>query len=278
MRPAGMVILATIAALTVPGPVATANPIPVPQGGGDPAPSDSLLDIIFWSENVVYTVDNEVEAGVSALYALSNPNDRPVSANISLPFDSNVPKDLRLAANGNAVVFEAVERDAMRYEQYAYARFRLDFSACETQNIRAVYSVGYSVYSDWSGPFTLGTGKLSLRHSWCRYIAETGRHWNNSLDSAVFQFRIKKDLYGSGLDGFAITHEDGYVVATQTYYGWRPTENIDARWERPDVGMTVLEHWCPILVTAWVISVVLVGIAFRRRRRNREALRAWRGP
>lgn len=276
MKPVRVLLLIFLAVLTVPG--TGANPIPMPGSDGTPVPSDSPLAIIFRSEKVVYTVDREDVASVDALYGFQNSLNAPATLNISLPFYHDVPKDLGLAGNGRTVAFETVDSEYPRDPYYSFARFRLDFLACETVNLRAVYTIDYTVYSDWHDPFTLGTGQLSYQHFWCRYIAETGRYWNNSLDSATFQFRIKQDLYGSGLEGFTITRESGYVVATQAYSDWRPDQDIDARWQRPDIGMTLLAHWLPILVVVWVLSMVVVVVAFRQRRLRKQAMRAWRKP
>ena len=268
MRLFVLIFASVLTAMILSSPNTVANPMPTPESDGVPAPEDSRLDILFKSEKVVYTIDTENVARVVAVYVLQNSANNITSLNISLPFYYNVPKDIMLTSNGQPMPLEVVNLTSFGPSDYSYARFHLDFAACETLTLNATYSLQYAVYYDYLFELLTAPGRVYNQHFWCSYIAETGKYWHNNLDSAEFQFRIKKDLYGSGLDGFQKTEESGYVVATKMYNDWKPDQNIDAKWERPDVGRTVLAHGLLILIIVLIVVLTAVAVIILRRKKK----------
>jgi len=271
MRLIALAYALALTAMIVSGPGSMANPIPMPESDGVPAPEDSRLDILFKSEKVVYTIDNEEAAKVMAVYVLQNSANNTTSLNISLPFYYHVPKDLMLTSNGHPVPFEAINLTSFGPSDYSDARFHLEFAGCETLTLNATYSLRYAIYGDlWE--MQIVPGRVYYQHFWCSYIAETGRYWHNNLDTAEFQFRIKKDLYGSGLEGFQKTEESGYIVATRTYTNWKPNENIEAKWDRPDVGRTTEAHTLFILMTVLIVVFIVIAVVILRRKKRGKTL------
>jgi hypothetical protein len=270
MRFDALIALFLVAALA--GLDTWANPIPFPESGGQPYTDDYPQTVNFTSEKVVYTIDEEEKAVVDAKYVLQNMANSPVSLNISLPFDSSVPEDLVLFGNGQQMSFRKVNYTYGM--DYAFVSFQVDFQARQKVVLQAGYSIRITAYTEPMFFHNAPPGTQYTRYYWCRYIAETGRFWHNNLDTAQFQFRIRKEFYGSGLEGFNITNEGGYVVATETYYNWRPAENIDVRWQRPDTPMTVATTLpyilLVVLVPAALIAVVFIHLRRKKKYRSRQ--------
>ena len=270
MRLSVLIYASALVAIIVSSPGAWANPIPMPESGGMPAPEDFQLGVLFKSEKVVYTIDNENEAKVKAVYVLQNSANNNATLNISLPFSYEIPDDVKLSSNGQSVPFDKSDHTMNGTLKYSLIWFHLDFAACETLTLIATYSLRYSFYWDlWE--MQIVPGRVYYQHFWCSYIAETGRYWHNNLDTAEFQFRIKKDLYGSGLEGFQKTEASGYIVATKTYTNWKPNENIEAKWDRPDGDRTVQAHGFIILIVVLVVILTTVAVVAIRRKKKRKA-------
>jgi len=270
MRSMFLICVSVLMVIIVLSPGALANPIPMPETDGMPAPEDSLCDVLFKSEKVVYTIDNENVAKVKAVYILQNTANNNTTLNISLPFSYNIPDDVKLSSNAQPVPFTESDHDSNGTSKYSFIFFHLDFAPGETQTLTATYSLRYSSYWDmWE--MQLIPGKVYYQHFWCSYIAETGRYWHNNLDTAEFQFWIKKDLYGSGLEGFQINEESGYVVATKKYTNWKPNENIEAKWERQDTGTTLQAHGFIIfIIVLTIMLVVIAAVVLRRKKKGKK--------
>jgi hypothetical protein len=271
MRSSVILFASVLTTLILSSPGAVANPIPVPESDGLPAPEDYQFDILFKSEKVVYTIDDENVAKVKAIYVLQNSANNTTTLNISLPFSYNIPDDVKLSSNAQPVPFTESDHDSNGSSRYSFIFFHLDFAPGETQTLTATYSLRYSSYWDMWEPQTV-PGKVYYQHFWCSYIAETGRYWYNNLDTAEFQFWIKKDLYGSGLEGFQINEESGYVVATKKYTNWKPNENIEAKWERQDTGTTLQAHGLIILIIVLSLMLIVLAVVVLRQKKKRKML------
>jgi hypothetical protein len=271
-----LLLLVVLVAASLAGLDARANPIPFPESGAQPYTDDIIPFVIFRSEKVVYTIDEEQKAVVSALYVLQNTENASVGLDIALPFDYQVPKDLVLTAGGLPVALGLF--NSTTAIDYAFVSFRLDFSACETLEVLASYSIRISAYTEPAAYEHVAPGTQYTRYYWCRYIAETGRYWQNNLDTAVFQFRIRQELYSSGLKGFNVTRDGGYIVATRTYQDWRPVDNIEVHWQRPD-GRTAAVANTPNVLPAVLVAVAPAALVIiywltrkgRRKRRGPDA-------
>ena len=171
--------------------------------------------VMFISEEVEYVVDDWWYAWitVTAHYVFKNPTNKTINQTIFLPFLEYVPDEtLEIRANGNPILY--IEDHSAYIEEFlselvskyhdstSLASFNLSFKANETIIVVATYQ-GDSE-REWGSDNPLAF--LTDIHR-CKYISKTGGTWNTSLQNASFTFKIKKNLYNSGLEGYNISYE-----------------------------------------------------------------------
>jgi hypothetical protein len=217
----------------------SSNPIAIESYDMSPVPANSNeTGIRFVSEYVEYIIDSVGEVHVEATYSFENTKTTNQKITIWLPFYNDAPYDLEIHdkyAKINFNIKQQVDNSSIPYS--FCAEFNISFYPSQIQNVTATYSDSIEHKS----------GVFSDEYQ-CSYLSESGKYWNNSLDNATFRFKINKDIHTSGLNGYIITQEQDYIVATLTLHDWIPDRNISIRWN----NTTISQYLC--------ISVIIIGI------------------
>jgi len=229
-------------------PLAHGNPEPIPDTGGTPA-VDGDTPVILQYENVTYVVDEAHRANVTAVYHLTNPTDMELNLSIMLPFGERMPDDLRIWQDNISVKHTRI---SFNHSFSPAARFSCRIPANHTSEISAAYSL-------WIAE---NLHRVVMYRYECTYIAETGRHWNGSIDEARYTFRVAKDLYSHGLSGFNVTETPRYMVARAIFHNWTTDGDIVASWYNVNAYGTALLIVVPV---GLVVAAVLVIRAVRRK-------------
>lgn len=224
-----------------------ANPLPVSKYSGSLIPGGASVNFI--SEEVTYVVNKKNEAEITALYVLKNPINESCEQSIYLPFRIELPDEIKIFIDNKEIKnFERIGRVDNQDSNYSYILFSINFNELEEKEIIVKYSERNIRTGDWGYKYTYNL----------RYIAETGGYWNNSLN-ATFTFKIKKDYYTSGIEGYNITEEGDYIVATKTFTNWIPDENIKISWvleEDSSLICCVIALIFPIIVVVFFVLLL----------------------
>ncbi len=226
------------------------NPVPGSDQGGTPA-VDGDTPVILQYENVTYIIDKAHRANVTAVYRLTNPTDMELNLSIMLPFRERMPDDLAIRRDNISVNHTGIPSN---HSFSPAARFSCHIPANGTCEISAAYSLRIAeVIHD----------VVTYRYE-CTYIAETGQHWNGSIDEARYTFRVAKDLYAHGLSGFNVTETPRYMVARVSFHNWTADRDIVAAWYNVNAYGKALLIVVPVV---FIVAAVLVIRAVRRKTR-----------
>lgn len=231
------------------------NPLPLTNyGSGAPIVSQNT-SIQFISENIIYEINENRYAQVSASYVFQNPTNKTREQVIALPFKVAIPKEIQLFAGSELLPFSYSNVPSLEFDgqSYAYTFSSVTFEENETITVRAVYSEMYSIPSEFfDNPF--------FNSKSCTYLAKTGSSWNNTIN-ATFTFKIKNNLFPLGFDGFDVTNQGGYVVASKSFTNWIPDRDITVTW-------TTFNVPCLLGVIVPIIVIVTIFIIWRKKKKN----------
>lgn len=249
-----------------------ANPLPAPEYLG--SLTAEKADVNFLSEKVTYVIDKENEALVTAEYVFKNPNNSSCEQRFLLPFKYELPDEIKIYVDNNEIdYFEEISWMDLNlsiyedFDYYDYFSFNISFDAYEEKEIVAEYNERISIADSFD---RLLNGETKINYN-LEYLAETGAFWNDSIN-ATFIFKIKKDFFISGLDGYNVTREGGYVVATKTYTDWPSNENIEISWVGPnnDLITDELLICCGIIIVIFIVFIVVIFLLFFRNKDNKS--------
>ncbi|MDD5778863.1 MAG: hypothetical protein PHU95_05410 [Candidatus Thermoplasmatota archaeon] len=232
-------------------PPAQGNPVPVSEGGGTPAESDET-PIVLRYENVTWVIDEGHRANVTAIYHLHNPTGERMNLTVFLPFTERIPDDVTLQQGGLSL---ACNRTNDGEPFYPSVWFACSIDAAATSMIKAAYTLRIEERSH----------RVVTDRYRCLYLAESGRHWNGSIEEAVFTFKIARDLYSYGLSGFQVTETADYVVAQATYANWTANANVEAVWYNINAYGKALFIVIPV---ALMVGAVLVVRTVRKKKKQ----------
>lgn len=230
-------------------PPVHANPVPVSERDGTLAVDDGT-PVKLQYENVTYVIDEAHRANVTAIYHLKNPTRNRINLTIFLPFSEQVPEDLALWQDNAPLPYNRTEYPAPFHPSAACT---CSISARATSQIRATYSLWIAEVSH----------QVVMHRYACRYLAETGRYWNGSIETARFTFKVAKDLYSFGLSGFNLSETPRYMMARATYGNWTPDGNVQAIWYNVNAYGRALLVVIPVGI---IVGVVVVARALRKKR------------
>ncbi|RLF54582.1 MAG: hypothetical protein DRN28_04975 [Thermoplasmata archaeon] len=256
----------------------SANPIPTDIGikskqDASPMPLNSSHPIYLKEEIIKVTFDSS-EARFSGKYTFKSLSTESIIVEILFPFREK-PRGLKVKDGDIEVKWRDVPiNDSIFYAPFTSnidggltgeyvvqlcMVFSLHFSPGEERTIRIEYRRDYMIYDS-----SLNT-EIIYRFD---YIIGTARAWGRPIDHALFEFKIPSSMYTSGLEGFEVRREFGYVVAKEEHWNWTPEDKyLTVRWEDVKVG-AVIKMYLPILIPITVIIVAIVAIAICRRRKR----------
>ena len=226
---------------------AGANPIPRPEKASQPY-ANITSPVIFRSEKVVYTIDEEHEARVDANYVLFNPSPNIVNLSIGLPFFGYV-QNLSLKCNFESVdsIF-GVDVPGLKYDTCA------GFNVTLSGEDMVFISASYSLFLIVEHQFIFDTTETT-------YIARSGAFWNGTLERAEFVFKVNKDLMQIGLFGYSLSEQGEYYVGKKVFTDWEPNMDITASWARFEPLSTTFF----IVNSCFIIITLIFLIRFRVR-------------
>ncbi len=233
--------------------LSSANPLPVPKHGSSPMNHSYNGSIEFFSEEVIYTIDDSDDAEVDADYVFRNKKNETVTKTIILPF-VDIPSELQIRKNGIKISYNKIGYDLRLNGTIINdaVSFNLTFKGNELITINARYLLTDTVNDIKKSDYT--------QYS-CRYLSETGSSWNNSLKYANFSFRIKNSLYTGGISGFYVREKGDYVIASKNLTDWSSDENIEISWRGP------VNDWfsdefallcCGVMIIIGVVIIVVI--------------------
>ena len=209
-------------------------------------------DIVFIAENVVWTIDDGVEATVSASYQFFNPTNHLIQLRIYLPYDEWISSPVITVNQENNMVEEEDFRFSPFSEEdaYKYMSFNATFPSYQMTWINTTYvtSIGLT-HRSFTDVYDTG------------YISETGATWNNTIN-ATFSLYINKNVYSFGLLDWTITYDDTYVIASQSFEDWIPDQNLDVKWHHLSLNLG------GILILG-IIGIIVLSIIFLLIRKRR---------
>jgi len=223
-------------------PFVYGNPLPMPYAHkeiGTPAFGYVYHDgIQFISENVEYTIDSFNDVKVNASYEFFNTINHTNVVNIFLPlFDirPNYDEEISVKISINDSISEHNFSKGSGISSYSLDEAN---SAFTNERFYGVYEFlefePFEKYflnvSYWLDDAVKISNFIYFKSFNCEYLTTTGLCWNNSIDKATFNFKIKKSLYSSGLTEFNIREENGYIIASKIFSNWVPNHNIKAEW------------------------------------------------
>ncbi|MDD3493611.1 MAG: hypothetical protein PHZ19_08975 [Candidatus Thermoplasmatota archaeon] len=232
-------------------PPTQGNSIPVSKGGGTPV-IDHDTPVVLWYENVTWVIDEAHRANVTAIYRLHNPTGELINLTVFLPFTERIPDDVTLQQDGQSLACNHTNDGEPFYPSVWFA---CSIDAAATSMIKTAYSLRVEARNH----------RVVTDRYRCLYLAESGRHWNGSIEEAVFTFKIARDLYSYGLSGFQVTETAGYVVAQATYANWTANANVEAVWYNINAYGKALFIVIPV---ALMVGAVLVVRTVRKKKRQ----------
>ncbi|MEF8879681.1 MAG: hypothetical protein V5A64_04750 [Candidatus Thermoplasmatota archaeon] len=242
----------------------SANPLPVPEQDYSPINPGYNDSIEFFSEEVIYIIDNSDDAEVNACYVFRNKKNETVTKTIFLPF-VDIPSDLQISEDGKNIPYKKIDFDLKFNETYISdaVSFNLTFLGYELITINIHYTLSNTISEEKKSDY--------IKYS-CRYLSETGKSWNNSLKYANFSFKIKKSLYNGGISGFYVEGEGDYVIASKNLTDWVPNKNIKISWRGPNDEATIEEILicCGTTIAVIVVVIVVIYLVIRKLRGNKN--------
>lgn len=195
-----------------------ANPIPIVVQGGNPIIDNETS--VFLKEELV----NISMGDVKAFYTFKNQKNESVNQLIFLPFNSNDGgleySYLRVMYNNQYILFNHTFLNESEYEHYPAISFDLELGPFEEKEIIVEYPSDFNqrntnVYTTYS----------------YNYLANTGTHWNHTIEYAEFNFIISKSICDTlNFPDYDVTENDDNIIATRKYHDWRPWGDIHISW------------------------------------------------
>ncbi len=272
----------------------------VDKGNGNPIPWDENWELapiptdyigpIYFSEELIQVNFTEIQATVNASYTFTNLNDTKNNLTVYLPFVnyyniSKRPVVTIIKVDDIIVDYEWQElginlstlyRGTLGYEQFYLIELNLQFEANETKELQVDYVRDYMKY-DYPSNSEIYYGY--------RYFVGSLRLWNQTLDSAKFEFWIPKSIcdniqkpWNSDYLGENITelHEyENYYYLSVTYENWTfppQTEDkstyiyndfISVRWTKNKRGFFSTPY------SIFLGHIILLTILWKKKRNSR---------
>ena len=254
------------------------NPIPTDiwiksEQDASPMPLNGSYPIYLKEEIIKVTFDSS-EAHFRGRYTFKSLSTENITVEILFPFREK-PRGLKVRDGDMGIEWREVPINSSIFHDPLTSNidgdftggyivqlcmvFSLSFSPGEEKTVKIEYRRDYMIYDS-----SLNT-EIIYRFD---YIIGTARAWGRPIDHALFEFKIPSSMYTSGLNGFEVRREFGYVVAKVEYRNWTPEDKyLTVRWEEVKVG-AVVRMFSPILIPITVIIITIVALAIYRRRKK----------
>ena len=288
-----------------------ANPSPLPDIYSDASISNtSTTPIYLKSENINITVDSDEIAYENVEYFLKNNSNNNYTQEVYLPFFAKPLKtdayvnDKKIELNWTTVtIFSKPDQHGINELKLNSIHFKYEFKANEELKVKANYY--RKIRSGLNEPLShiepKGLETLFGHGDWaenkyfykCIYLSRTGSSWSKPIESAIFTFKINKQLlnnnksfindadhsshdFSRGFKNFDYwsannvyltkisTEEDNFVTLSKNFTNWTPTYDVGVCWfvprnERESLLLEKIVDYSYILIVIIIfISIIIV--------------------
>jgi hypothetical protein len=238
------------------GEVVTTNPLPDPRDWtyeSGPIPANytkiwwNLTTPVFLKSEIINVTFSGNIAKVNATYTFKNSSPNATQLQILLPFE-NFPTKINLTHAGVNLSYTEQKHDGLiipyntsfhgpfgveEHHPDHMIQFQLSFSGEDEITISATYERSYSFHAEYH--------TNNYFYNEFKYIIGTTRWWNHIVDSAHFEFRIKKgefekgginttdydSRYGGGLStSYQLSNESDFYILSTTFTDWLPEKDV----------------------------------------------------
>jgi hypothetical protein len=252
------------------------NPIPVDSGSGTtPIPLEVNSGVNLKEETIMVTFD-EKNAHINAKYIFRNSISKITDLKIMFPFIT-MPTNITLVIEGIEETYELVEEfeheNLVRSFRYGII-CEIQCSDNEEIECKLSYSREYLIYRSYR------RDNKYTRYQY-RYPVWTTKYWNDSIDTALFVFRIPEKLIDEGPfsrnNNTNITKENGFILvvieytnltsnAGSIYIAWYQKTTLSETGNN-EIFLSLLIY-SSILILIAVIFFVVSAIAFLDNKKN----------
>ncbi|MCK5772601.1 MAG: hypothetical protein KAH57_02330 [Thermoplasmata archaeon] len=239
-------MMATLLLVLILAPEVSGNPIPMDIGypgrtGGTPVPDEEVGEnlTISLKEETIRARLYEDHASINAEYVFYNGGTSAEDIRICLPF-VNEPWDLEASVDGHDLqytwsryeyisVFEYGYGNSMDYHRESLSSlhciiFTISIDPDDISKVEMKYRSEISTYDTRLNPYVM---------YFFSYLVGSGRSWNHTIDKAVFELKMSKDLYDrTGSTRWNISKNRRDVTFTMEFQDWTPERDfVYLSWE-----------------------------------------------
>jgi hypothetical protein len=172
-------------------------------------PIEGLTPFYLDYEKIIFTVSSENKASVDLEFTLRNSANESLVASFYIYFEARVPGDMECYVNGTALLHTTMNLSHSQLPPRA-ALFYYMIQSNESASFHVTYNIRIQSILETKSTGLFGSIKNTVQTSRYLYVGSLGRYWNGTVTDAKMEFRIAKDLYRSGCDGWDLQEHTGH--------------------------------------------------------------------
>jgi len=192
-------------------------------------------------------------------------------------YEVRLPADIECYGNGTELKVRMLNLTPPSFPPRA-ASFGCEVGPYESMLFHVTYNISIQsvIKTERTGPF--GAIKNTEQTFRYLYVGSLGRYWNGTVTDAIVEFRIAKELFSSGCEGWDLQEQDGYTVASRHFSNWS-SEDLTFQWSRMvKEGNTMVILGIALPCALFPLAAILLLRRAKRNRNVREKVKSSEGP